>query len=206
MDILNKWLASDPLIASYVAATGVSYQFLERFAKFVIIETNKDDWVECSDWLPDENVPVNVAVEFDRPGDWRVKTGYIQDGVWVVWGGSWVPTHWRPVLPPSNNTQLLCAYKQLQNSGQRYPRSCPECDLGPCKHDTDQTATQGVFAEAHKIIESRRVGRQQVVEELIDVITNRSSRGTVVDGTGAVHSCIKVKQSDINKIVKLLRE
>lgn len=50
---------------------------------------------------------VLLAVEFDAPGDWRMKSGQwipdhpeARDG-WIVYGASWTPTHWRhqPMAP-----------------------------------------------------------------------------------------------------------
>ncbi len=41
---------------------------------------------------------VLVAAEFDYPGDWRIKIGYLNErGVWHVLGASWEPTHWAPL-------------------------------------------------------------------------------------------------------------
>jgi len=31
------------------------------------------------------------------------------------------------------NKIMTCDYKKLQKSGEAYPRTCPECGLGPCK-------------------------------------------------------------------------
>lgn len=41
---------------------------------------------------------VLVAAEFDCPGDWRIKIGYLNErGVWHVLGASWEPTRWMPL-------------------------------------------------------------------------------------------------------------
>ena len=43
---------------------------------------------------------VLLAVEFDGPGDWRIKCGSFYSNEWHVFGASWKPTHWMP-LPRS---------------------------------------------------------------------------------------------------------
>ncbi|MDT0140172.1 hypothetical protein [Acidovorax sp. PRC11] len=61
---------------------------------------------EADGWMPIETAPegeaVLCAVEFDRPGDWRMKAGYLDSrtDAWIVWGASWTPTLWRPLPPP----------------------------------------------------------------------------------------------------------
>lgn len=58
-------------------------------------------WIAVSDRLPPARKTVIVAVEFDGPGDWRLKAGGINDeGEWCVFGASWTPTYWTE-MPPS---------------------------------------------------------------------------------------------------------
>jgi len=58
-------------------------------------------WISVKDRLPEKNTMVLCATEFDGPGDWRIKTGYLQDvpdfNDWYVFGGSWTPSHWMPL-------------------------------------------------------------------------------------------------------------
>ncbi|HDS9360791.1 TPA: DUF551 domain-containing protein [Enterobacter chengduensis] len=56
-----------------------------------------DGWVACSERLPEWSDDVLCATEFDGPGDWRKKVGYWHCGKWVIYGGSWTPTHWMPL-------------------------------------------------------------------------------------------------------------
>ena len=58
------------------------------------------------EWQPIETAPmlktVLLAVEFDGPGDWRIKCGSFYSNEWHVFGASWKPTHWMPLpKPPS---------------------------------------------------------------------------------------------------------
>ncbi|WP_244119442.1 hypothetical protein [Burkholderia gladioli] len=64
-------------------------------------------WTAASDRLPPARKTVIVAVEFDGPGDWRLKAGGINDeGEWCVFGASWTPTHWIEMPPsPVNRAQ-----------------------------------------------------------------------------------------------------
>ncbi|KAF1065249.1 DUF3850 domain-containing protein [Burkholderia gladioli] len=64
-------------------------------------------WIAVSDRLPPVRKTVIVAVEFDGPGDWRLKAGGINDdGEWCVFGASWTPTHWIEMPPsPVNRAQ-----------------------------------------------------------------------------------------------------
>lgn len=52
------------------------------------------------------NEIVLVAAEFDGPGDWRIKCGYLdgQTAKWRVFGASWEPTHWMPLPPPPTSS------------------------------------------------------------------------------------------------------
>lgn len=65
-----------------------------------------DDWISCSERMPDSKTAVLVAREFDRKGDWRMKWAtYIpghpdaNDG-WIIPGASWIPSHWMPLPEP----------------------------------------------------------------------------------------------------------
>lgn len=65
-----------------------------------------DDWISCSERMPDSKIAVLVAREFDRKGDWRMKWAtYIpghpdaNDG-WIIPGASWIPSHWMPLPEP----------------------------------------------------------------------------------------------------------
>ena len=57
-------------------------------------------WVPVSERMPEGSEEVLCAKEFDGPGDWRRKVGYLLAGKWTVYGASWTPTHWMP-LPAS---------------------------------------------------------------------------------------------------------
>jgi hypothetical protein len=53
-------------------------------------------------WQPIETAPVGVevlaAVEFDGPGDWRIKPAMrMESGRWNVNCATWTPTHWMPL-------------------------------------------------------------------------------------------------------------
>lgn len=56
------------------------------------------------EWQPIETAPmlktVLLAVEFDGPGDWRIKCGSFYSNEWHVFGASWKPTHWMPLPKP----------------------------------------------------------------------------------------------------------
>ncbi len=58
-------------------------------------------WIRVNDRLPEKNTMVLCATEFDGPGDWRTKVGYVQDVPdfidWYIFGGSWTPSHWMPL-------------------------------------------------------------------------------------------------------------
>ncbi|MGY0151839.1 DUF551 domain-containing protein [Edwardsiella tarda] len=56
-----------------------------------------DGWIAVSDRVPDSDTDVLCACEFDGPGDWRKKVGYLPSGKWIVYGASWEPTHWMPL-------------------------------------------------------------------------------------------------------------
>lgn len=50
----------------------------------------------CTDvvMLAKEDIP-------GSPGYWFQKLGWQEDnGAWHLWGGSWTPTHWRPIIRP----------------------------------------------------------------------------------------------------------
>lgn len=59
-------------------------------------------------WHPVRHkVPTNrwlwLAKEFDGPGDWRIKPGFVTEhGLWVVFGASWEPSHWALLTLPSH--------------------------------------------------------------------------------------------------------
>ena len=58
------------------------------------------EWIAASERGPLPGETVLVAVEFDGPGDWRIKCGGItnaNDRLWTVFGASWTPTHWQPL-------------------------------------------------------------------------------------------------------------
>jgi hypothetical protein len=64
----------------------------------------REGWVSVPKQLPERNVAVLVATEFDRPGDWRIKVGYLDRHTgWEVFGASWIPSHWQP-LPAAPKT------------------------------------------------------------------------------------------------------
>ncbi|PLI49573.1 hypothetical protein B6J47_20165 [Klebsiella pneumoniae] len=54
-------------------------------------------WIPVSERMPDDSSDVLCTAEFDGPGDWRRKVGYWHEGKWVVYGASWMPTHWMPL-------------------------------------------------------------------------------------------------------------
>lgn len=58
-------------------------------------------WISVKDRLPGKGEGVLCAVEFDQPGDWRIKVGGLLPdpdfNEWQVFGASWTPTHWMPL-------------------------------------------------------------------------------------------------------------
>ena len=54
-------------------------------------------WIPVSERMPEGSEEVLCAKEFDGPGDWRRKVGYLLAGKWTVYGASWAPTHWMPL-------------------------------------------------------------------------------------------------------------
>ncbi|HHD7489636.1 TPA: DUF551 domain-containing protein [Klebsiella oxytoca] len=56
-----------------------------------------DRWIPVSERMPEGSEEVLCAKEFDGPGDWRKKVGYLLAGKWTVYGASWAPTHWMPL-------------------------------------------------------------------------------------------------------------
>ncbi|MDS6632181.1 DUF551 domain-containing protein [Klebsiella michiganensis] len=54
-------------------------------------------WIPVSERMPEGSEEVLCAKEFDGPGDWRRKVGYLLAGKWTVYGASWTPTHWMPL-------------------------------------------------------------------------------------------------------------
>ncbi len=67
---------------------------------FAAIQSQPDAAV--GGWQPIETAPVDclllLAYEFDRPGDWRIKVGGFWNGEWEVFGASWTPTRWMPMV------------------------------------------------------------------------------------------------------------
>ena len=66
---------------------------------------------QAQGWRPLIEAPfdeiVLVAAEFDGPGDWRIKCGYLdkQTTSWRVFGASWEPTRWMPLPPPPTSAE-----------------------------------------------------------------------------------------------------
>ena len=66
---------------------------------------------QAQGWCPLIEAPfdeiVLVAAEFDGPGDWRIKCGYLdkQTTSWRVFGASWEPTRWMPLPPPPTSAE-----------------------------------------------------------------------------------------------------
>ncbi|VUS98043.1 hypothetical protein SB6413_00915 [Klebsiella pasteurii] len=54
-------------------------------------------WIPVSERMPEGSEEVLCAKEFDGPGGWRRKVGYLLAGKWTVYGASWTPTHWMPL-------------------------------------------------------------------------------------------------------------
>lgn len=54
-------------------------------------------WIPVSERMPEGSEEVLCAKEFDGPGGWRKKVGYLLAGKWTVYGASWAPTHWMPI-------------------------------------------------------------------------------------------------------------
>ena len=79
---------------------------VEDFARAILETFGAPQWqpIETApQWQPIETAPkdeqIMLAIEFDGPNDWRIKTGYYfsEEQCWKVWGGSWQPTHWMPL-------------------------------------------------------------------------------------------------------------
>lgn len=67
---------------------------LVRFARSLLAQ----GWVPVRERLPKVGESVLVAIEFDRPGDWRIKVGGLRnDRTWQVFGASYTPSHWMPL-------------------------------------------------------------------------------------------------------------
>lgn len=67
-----------------------------------------NNWIKCSERMPADGFDVLCTAEFNFPGDWRRKVGYLRnDGGWFIYGGSWEPTHWMPlpVAPAQESEQ-----------------------------------------------------------------------------------------------------
>lgn len=63
-----------------------------------VLALKPPSWIACSERMPGIKEHVLVAAEFDGPGDWRIKLGrYQPDHSWLIYGGSWTPTHWMPL-------------------------------------------------------------------------------------------------------------
>lgn len=107
------------IVACVNALQGVKTEYLEKYGlpdfaqKISDVNAERDRLAaelealkatsEQDAWQPIESAPKDtqllLAAEFDRPGDWRIKTGYFCsefDG-WRVWGASWTPTLWMPL-------------------------------------------------------------------------------------------------------------
>ena len=61
------------------------------------VDSVADTWIPVSERMPEGSEEVLCAKEFDGPGDWRKKVGYLLAGKWTVYGASWAPTHWMPL-------------------------------------------------------------------------------------------------------------
>ena len=76
--------------------------FMQRNNQVVALYDNPATSVP--EWQPIETAPmlktVLLAVEFDGPGDWRIKCGSFYSNEWHVFGASWKPTHWMPLPKP----------------------------------------------------------------------------------------------------------
>lgn len=83
-------------------------EYSEKFARRIAACLNafvgvKTEDIKESKWLPIETVPIGrqvlFAIEFDGPGDWRIKCGYkcAERNIFIVFGASWTPTRWMPI-------------------------------------------------------------------------------------------------------------
>ena len=98
----------DNAIAFFHAAQRQAYgrddhnNFIQRNNQVVALYDNPATSVP--EWQPIETAPmlktVLLAVEFDGPGDWRIKCGSFYSNEWHVFGASWKPTHWMPLPKP----------------------------------------------------------------------------------------------------------
>ncbi|HCA4603243.1 TPA: DUF551 domain-containing protein [Escherichia coli] len=92
--------------ASQLAAEPIAPNDVREQTAIPQVPVTPDDWISCSERMPNTKTAVLVAVEFDRKGDWRMKWAtYIpghpdaNDG-WIIPGASWKPSHWMPLPEP----------------------------------------------------------------------------------------------------------
>lgn len=97
----GDWLYDDPLELAKAIRKGPDMPEFDGPTPVTL-----DDWISCSERMPDSKTAVLVAREFDGKGDWRMKWAtYIpghpdaNDG-WVIPGASWIPSHWMPLPEP----------------------------------------------------------------------------------------------------------
>ena len=107
--ILNKLSDQEPVC--YGNQTALDNMLDDRVAEVAGV---RDGWRKTPlylhpapsvpEWQPIETAPmlktVLLAVEFDGPGDWRIKCGSLYSNEWHVFGASWEPTHWMPLPKP----------------------------------------------------------------------------------------------------------
>jgi len=90
----------DPAVALTMSEAYYQRRILELIARIRELEGASKPgggWHSTEDVEPPTNIPLLVAVEFDCPGDWRIKVGAFQQGYWRIHGASWTPTHWMPL-------------------------------------------------------------------------------------------------------------
>ncbi|EBG4921096.1 DUF551 domain-containing protein, partial [Salmonella enterica] len=92
--------------ASQLAAEPIAPNDVREQTAIPQVPVTPDDWISCSERMPDSKTGVLVAREFGRKGDWRMKWAtYIpwhpdtNDG-WLIPGASWKPSHWMPLPEP----------------------------------------------------------------------------------------------------------